>query len=168
MGALKWDVDKSMYTPQDRQKRNFDENVQNLRKIKVRQFLCMNKLPRAVLAYKTFRIASASYNKKVSRALSAFKVIIVRENTLTILKNGIGNTITIVSATQATVPNQRPHINDTNDNASKKSLWLDVIRCSTLTAANMLSTKSFATSYVVVVYPTTWFVCMNTAWRKIS
>lgn len=86
---------------QDRCRRHSGKNLRTLKTYEVGQFVYKNKPLLAVLASKTNNVGTASYDILMHRMADQYKMVTVRDNTLTVLRNGIENTISTDRATRA-------------------------------------------------------------------
>lgn len=86
------------------------------------QVVYVNKLPRPVLASKTDEITIALHIELTPWVSGTFKIVTVRDNTMTILKKSIKNKITVDSETQMPDLSKAHHGNDDKNNIPKRQL----------------------------------------------
>lgn len=94
---LRHEADKNMRLAERRYKKNYDQRIRFTPIFRVGDFVFLDKPP--LFRSAEIRFNTEVYSKRLRRVQGPYKVTSVDDNTLQILQNGLGNTISIYQAT---------------------------------------------------------------------
>lgn len=79
----------------------FDKVFRSWAPFVAEQYVYVEKLPGAVLSSEAEKVATECYNKLLSKVSGVYKIVTVRDTTMTVLEDAIGNRLSSERTTKA-------------------------------------------------------------------